>query len=192
MVADKKSSEVSTSRRGAAPLSKEEAARRLAAERKTYKTEKAEWAEETTVYDHLPKEERPFNIEPFGHERQRVPFKLSDEDRRRRQAWVESQTLADHEPAYVPELQRMIYNPIRRLYRLPTDKVFQALAPIVGEHRAPMLRYVVPKLFIGWLTGCAVWYHLKYNRSSWEEWNKGTSVWRTNAILMPVSSIFII
>lgn len=127
-------------------------------------TQEAKWSQPETAYDHLPAHEKPFPIEPLRHERQRLPFKMSAEDRARREAWLRAQELSDREPVRVPELETMIYNPFRRLYRLPTDKLFSALAPIVGEHRVPAFRWVVPKFFLAWVGGCVVWYHLKFNR----------------------------
>lgn len=150
------------------PLTKEEAMRKLQRERQWLKIERAEWTDTRTPFDHLPAHEKPFPIEPFPHERQRLPFRMSDEDRARRQRWVESQQLVDSEPRYVPELETMLYNPIRRLYRAPADRIFAALGPVIGSNRATFCRYVVPKLVMGWLAGCALWYHVKYNRQDWQ------------------------
>jgi hypothetical protein len=126
-------------------------------------TQEAKWTKEFTPFDHLPPHEKPFNIEPFPNERQRLPFKMSEEDRMRRKLWVKSQELTEREPVRVPELETMIYNPIRRLYRVPTDKLFGMLSPIVGEHRVPLFRYFVPKLFLGYIGACILWYNVKYN-----------------------------
>ena len=109
----------------------------------------------------------------------------------RRKIWVQSQQLADHEPVRVPELERMIYNPIRRLYRMPTDRLFNALAPILGEHRVPLYRFVVPKLFLGWLAGCTLWYHMKYNTVDWEG-RKGFEIIKTKPVLLPVNQLKIL
>lgn len=144
---------------------KQESKRALKKELHDLLTQEAKWTQTPTAYDHLPAHEKPFPIEPFRHERSRLPFKLSDEDRARRKAWVHSQELTDREPVRVPELEYMIYNPIRRLYRLPTDRLFNALAPIVGEHRVPGFRWLVPKLFLAWVGGCVVWYQLKFNQA---------------------------
>jgi hypothetical protein len=170
------------------PQTREAARAKLAEECHRLSMQRADWTDTTTVYDHLPKEEKPFNIEPFPNERQRVPFTMTDEDRKRRKIWVESQQLADHEPVRVPELETMIYNPIRRLYRVPTDRLFQALTPVLGgPNRAPFFRAVIPKLFMGWLGGCALWYHYKYNRQSWED-RKGFTVIHTRGIILPVQN----
>ena len=150
--------------KGGADLSPAEKAQyQLKKEIKSMKVQEAKWNKEPTIFDKVPDHERPFPIEPFPHERQRIPFKMTDEDRKRRQIYLESQQLTDREPVRVPELERMIYNPIRRLYRLPTDRLFNALAPVIGAHRVPFARYIVPKLFLGYLIGVAGWYNIKYN-----------------------------
>lgn len=128
-------------------------------------TTEASWSQPKTVFDNLPAHEKPFPIEPFPNERQRLPFKMTEEDRLRRKAWVHSQELTDREPVTVPELERMIYNPIRRLYRTPTDKLFNLLAPAIGEHRVRATRTLVPKLFLAYLGGCYLWYNIKYNKT---------------------------
>lgn len=155
----------------------------LERERSSLATQDAEWSHEPSAFNHLPPHEKPFSIQPFEHVRQRVPFKMSDEDRKRRQIWVESQELTEREPVRVPELEYMIYNPIRRLYRLPTDRLFQTLAPIVGEHRVPLFRYAVPKFFLGWVGACILWYNIKYYTPSWEEKKGFTTVFSNPRIL---------
>jgi hypothetical protein len=137
---------------------------KLSIERSKLKTEEAVWTQQPTEFDRFPPHEKPFSIEPFPHERSRIPFKMTDEDRLRRKTWVQSQELTEREPVRVPELERMIYNPIRRLYRLPTDRVFNALAPLIGEKRVPIARYVVPKVFMAYLAGCVFYYNVKYNK----------------------------
>jgi hypothetical protein len=144
---------------------KELAKRSLKQETKSLKTQETKWAQEPTAFDNLPAHEKPFPIEPFPHERQRLPFKMSDEDRLRRAKWVHSQELTDREPVRVPDLERMIYNPFRRLYLLPTNRLFNSLAPIIGEHRVPIVRYLIPKFFLGYIGGCIIWYNLKYNQA---------------------------
>ena len=137
---------------------------KLSIERSKLKTEEAIWTQQKTEFDRFPAHEKPFPIEPFPNERSRIPFKMTDEDRLRRKIWIQSQELSEREPVRVPELERMIYNPFRRLYRLPTDRVFNMLAPLIGEKRVPLLRYVVPKFFLAYITGCVFWYNVKYNK----------------------------
>ena len=126
----------------------------LAKERSRLMTQEAEWSQQPTEFDRYPAHEKPFSIEPFPHERQRLPFKMTDEDRMRRKLWVQSQELSEREPIHVPELERMIFNPIRRLYRTPTNRLFKLLGPLIGEHRVPLVRYVVPKFFLGYIGAC--------------------------------------
>ena len=144
---------------------KELAQRQHVKEVENMMTTEAKWSQPTTVFDKLPAHEKPFPIEPFPNERQRLPFKMTEEDRLRRKAWVHSQELSAREPVNVPELETMIYNPIRRLYRTPTDKLFSALGPFIGEHRVRATRTLVPKLFLAYLGGCVLWYNFKYNKT---------------------------
>lgn len=159
-------------------------AKTLSKEMTSMMVAEAKWAANPTRYDKLPAHEKPFPIEPFPHDRQRLPFKMSDEDRLRRKAWVHSQQLTDREPMYSAELERQIYNPFRRLYRSPTNKLFNMLAPIVGEHRVPFFRYTVPKVFFLYLTGCFAWYQIKYNKVNWED-GSGISAILTRPVILP-------
>lgn len=133
-------------------------------ELKNLLNQETKWTKDSTAYDHLPSHEKPFPIEPYSHERQRLPFKMNQEDRQRRKLWMKSQELTESEPMRVPELEQMIYNPIRRLYRGPTDSLFQYLNPVFGQHRTPFFRKIIPKLFLGYIGACIVWYNLKYNK----------------------------
>jgi hypothetical protein len=165
---------------------KQQARQNLKKELNQMLKQEAKWTQEPTIFDKLPRHEKPFPIEPFPHERQRLPFRMTEEDRLRRKAWVHSQQLAEHEPVRVPELERMIYNPIRRLYRLPTDRLFNTLKPVIGETRVPLARYVIPKLFLGWIAGCTLWYQVKYNTATWQE-RKGFTFIKQRPVYLPVS-----
>ena len=82
--------------KGGADLSPAEKAQyQLKKEIKSMKVQEAKWNKEPTIFDKVPDHERPFPIEPFPHERQRIPFKMTDEDRKRRQIYLESQQLTD-------------------------------------------------------------------------------------------------
>jgi hypothetical protein len=111
---------------------KDEIAKRdVKTELKKLNTAEARWTRTPTVFDHLPPHERPFDIQPFKDERARLPFKMTDEDRLRRKQWLVSQNLSEREPVRVPELEKMIFNPIRRLYRAPADKAYKYLIPFI-------------------------------------------------------------
>jgi hypothetical protein len=101
------------------------------AEREALFREETKWTSQHTPFDHLPPHERPFNIQPFPTERDRLPFKMTDEDRLRRRKWVESQELSPREPVRVPELENILFNPIRRFYRYPMTRLFQLLTPVL-------------------------------------------------------------
>lgn len=162
---------------------KDVAVEKLKQEVSSNKKAPTNWTSTPTVFDHLPAHEKPFSIEPFHNERSRLPFKMTDEDRKRRSAFLHSQELTDREPVNVPELERMIYNPFRRLYRAPADKLFNALAPIIGEKRVRPSRVLVPKLAMLYLSGVFLWYQFKYNKSTWEQQGGFTMVKTRGAIL---------
>ena len=166
----------------------EVAKRDLKSELHTLKTQEAKWTRTKSVFDHLAPHERPFNIEPFPHDRQRLPFKMTDEDRLRRKKWLESQTLTDREPVRVEEINKHIRNPIRRLYSMPMNFAFKLLAPVFvriilikilkynnkyiyfflikkGNTEALALsRWLVPKVLFCYFMGVVGWYQIKYNR----------------------------
>lgn len=148
------------------------------------KTSPSKWVSSPTAFDKLPAHEKPFTINPFPNERQRLPFKMTEEDRLRRKNYLHSQELTDREPMNVPELERMIYNPIRRLYRAPMDRLFNLLGPVIGEHRVRANRVVLPKIFMVYLSGCFLWYQFKYNKPSWEQ-QGGFKMVKTQGILLP-------
>ena len=100
-------------------------------ERSELMKQEAKWAEPKSIYDHLPPHQKPFSIEPFKSDRSRLPFKMTDEDRMRRQKYLHAQELSEREPVRVNELERLLYNPIRRLYKLPTDRLFTKLIPVI-------------------------------------------------------------
>lgn len=146
------------------------------------------WSSTPTAFDNLPAHEKPFPIEPFHNERSRLPFKMTDEDRKRRSAFLHSQELTDREPMNVPELERMIYNPIRRLYRAPADKLFNALAPMIGEKRVRPSRVLLPKIAMVYLSGVFLWYQFKFNKSNWEQ-QGGFTMIKTQGVVLPGDEI---
>lgn len=167
---------------------KEVAEKSLAQEIDSMNKTPATWVSSPTAFDNLPPHEKPFPIEPFNHERQRLPFKMTDEDRLRRKKFLHSQELTDREPMNIPELERMIYNPIRRLYRAPADKLFNALAPVIGEQRVRPFRVLVPKLAMIYLSGCFLWYQFKYNKTTWEQ-KGGFTMIETQGVILPGEKI---
>lgn len=144
----------------------------------------AGWTAAPTAFDAWPAHEKPFPVEPFHHERSRLPFKMSDEDRQRRAKFLHAQELTDREPMNVPELERMIYNPIRRLYRWPADKLFNSLAPVIGEQRVRPFRVLVPKLAMLYMSGVFLWYQFKYNSVTWES-KGGFKMVQTQGRILP-------
>ena len=63
-------------------------------------------------------------------ERERL-LGMTDEERAWRKQWLKDQHLSPTEPAYVPEYYKQRINPIRRFYRMPLDKMFAPLVPVL-------------------------------------------------------------
>lgn len=62
-------------------------------------------------------------------ERERL-IGMSSEERAWRKQWMKDLQL-HNEPVCVPELENKFYNPIRRFYRMPLDKVESLLTPVL-------------------------------------------------------------
>lgn len=99
-------------------------------DRKTHiEQTKKEWLRQQETYrkmfyrkSKLP----PFNIEPFPHERERLPFKMTVVDRALREQWVKDQHLSPNEPRHVPEI--FPKNVFRRMYGTPWNFVATKLS----------------------------------------------------------------
>ena len=85
---------------------------------------KKEWLQQQEKYRNAfyRKSKLPqMNIEPFAHVRDRVPFKMTAEDRALREQWVKDQRISPHEPRHVPEI--FPKNFFRRMYAKPMDLI---------------------------------------------------------------------
>ena len=71
----------------------------------------------------------PFSIEPMPHVRQRLWKPMTTEERALRKQWVQDQILSPNEPRHVPEVYPK--NAIRRFYRYPWDKIYNALKTVM-------------------------------------------------------------
>lgn len=93
---------------------------------------KKEWLKRQEIYRKMyygKSKYPPMLIEPFPHERQRLPFQMTAEDRALRHQWLRDQHLTPNEPRYVPELRPR--NFFRRTFGLPWDALTKALAPSI-------------------------------------------------------------
>jgi NADH dehydrogenase (ubiquinone) 1 beta subcomplex subunit 6 len=74
---------------------------------------------------------KPFPIAGrYVNERERMTG-MTESERAWRAQWLKDQVLSHREPVRVPELERELMNPIRRLYRAPLDMVESMMKPIV-------------------------------------------------------------
>ncbi|KAK0081273.1 hypothetical protein PV326_007752 [Microctonus aethiopoides] len=116
-------------------------------------------------------------------ERERL-LGMSPEERAWRAQWLKDQHLAPDEPKINPEYYRIRYNPIRRFYRAPLDKLENALLPKYGPNVAYFWRHLISKTFfifvgITWAT-----YYFKYKASDWTRLS-GLKVTKSRPILLP-------
>ncbi|KAJ8917721.1 hypothetical protein NQ315_005170 [Exocentrus adspersus] len=102
----------------------------------------------------------------YTRERERL-LGMTDEERAFRKQWLKDQELTAREPRPVPEMYKATYNPIRRFYRAPLDKLGEAIEPMVGPKRAMYIRYFTGKFFLGVAATYWVTYYFKYNGNDW-------------------------
>lgn len=65
-------------------------------------------------------------------ERERM-IGMTDEERAWRKKWLEAQILAPEEPVIPNDYYKIMYNPIRRFYMFPMNKVQDMLEPKMVE-----------------------------------------------------------
>lgn len=113
----------------------------------------------------------------FVSERERL-LGMTDEERAFRKQFLKDQILSPNEPRKVPEMYKVLYNPIRRFYRWPLDKVEASLEPIVGATKAHLIRYFTGKGVLAIATVYWFAYYAKYNSNDWTRksgWKKKES-----------------
>ncbi|GAB1860426.1 hypothetical protein CAJAP_01505 [Camponotus japonicus] len=111
--------------------------------------------------------ERPMNIvRRVGRERERM-LGMTDEERAWRKKWLDAQKLAPEEPVTPPGYYKEMYNPIRRFYSAPMNKVQNMIEPVLGYTGAHVARHIISKTAIGIFTVYCIFYHLKYNKMQW-------------------------
>lgn len=110
-------------------------------------------------------------------ERERL-LGMTDEERAFRRQFLKDQILSPNEPRKVPEMYKILYNPIRRFYRWPLDKLEATLEPVLGATKAQFSRFL---LGIGALAVATIYwfaYYAKYNSNDWTRksgWRKKES-----------------
>lgn len=110
---------------------------------------------------------KPFPIaDRYVNERERLNG-MTDAERAFRAQWLKDQVLAHNEPRVVPELYKEMYNPIRRFYRWPLEKVYHILTPVIGDHRAYHVRFWTGKFAMMTVGLYAGYYYFKYNANDW-------------------------
>ena len=106
----------------------------------------------------------------FWNERERLAGGYTEADRKWRKQWLKDQELSHNEPRTVPELERALKNPFRRIYRAPLDAMHRFLVPRVGLFSASMAREMTGKFALAYVSAIAIWYYIKYNAADWERY----------------------
>ncbi|KAK2581001.1 hypothetical protein KPH14_006054 [Odynerus spinipes] len=92
---------------------------------------------------------------------------MTDEERAWRAKFLKDQILDPDEPKIPPNYYKERYNPIRRFYRAPMDKVERMLCPVVGSVAADAIRRITAKTVMGITLTYFAWYYFKYNKHEW-------------------------
>jgi len=118
----------------------------------------------------------PMDVEgPFGDERYRLTYGMTDADRALRKQWLKDQMLAENEPVMIPGMYQAKHNPIYRAMNYPMNTLAEKAVPYIGENPAWFIR--------GWCKGLmfitgAVWFTSYYFRYSAQDWTMGKVGWR--------------
>lgn len=91
---------------------------------------------EKSIWERLPYRSDSGGVRPMMIEgRCRLQYErllgMTDEERAWRKQWLKDQILAPDEPKEVPEIYKELYNPIRRFYLWPGNKLEKRLAPFM-------------------------------------------------------------
>ncbi|XP_006616146.1 uncharacterized protein LOC102675769 [Apis dorsata] len=99
-------------------------------------------------------------------ERERL-IGMLEEEREWRARFLKSQNLAPDEPLMTKEYYKELYNPFRRLYKLPFNKFEALLSPLIGKTSAVVIRNTTSKLMMTIVGIYCGWYYFKYNTCTW-------------------------
>ncbi|XP_033217248.1 exosome complex exonuclease RRP42 [Belonocnema kinseyi] len=91
---------------------------------------------------------------------------MSAEERAWRAQWCKDQILEHDEPTIPEGYYEARYNPIRRFYRAPMDKLERALTPKLGLEMAETIRHCAAKTAIGIGLVYLTFYYFKYNSAT--------------------------
>ncbi|XP_014247304.1 uncharacterized protein LOC106665405 [Cimex lectularius] len=92
---------------------------------------------------------------------------MTVEERAWRKQWIKDQKLHPSEPRVVPELYKELYNPFRRAYWYPLDRLFKPLEPVMGKEAALLARKITGKFCMAIFAVYCTAYYFKYNHNDW-------------------------
>lgn len=102
----------------------------------------------------------------LANERERL-IGMTDEERAFRAKYLKSLNLAPDEPIIPKDYDKEYYNPIRRFYRAPLNKLENALIPMLGNTTAVIVRNVIGRSIIAIFTIYCGWYYYRHNTATW-------------------------
>lgn len=118
----------------------------------------------------------PMDVEgPFGDERYRLTYGMSEADRDLRHQWLKDQMLAETEPVVIPGYYAARFNPIRRFLNFPGHSLAWKLEKHFDPRKVWHTRYMFKGLFYSISAFYFLSYYFKYNTARWDT---GRSAWR--------------
>lgn len=106
----------------------------------------------------------------FWYDRERLLPDFDEDWRKYRAKYLHSLELDPREPVHVPEYEKMLINPIRRLYMKPGDWVEAGIKKVFKTDRwqSSLYRVVVTRHFLIYLSCLAGYAYVRYFHSQWE------------------------
>lgn len=105
----------------------------------------------------------------FWYDRERFLPDFDDDWRKYRARYLHSLNLDPREPVHVPEFERMMIHPIRRLYMKPGDWIESGLKKVFKMNRWESANYrvVITRHFLMYLGFIGIYYYYTWHHSTW-------------------------
>lgn len=106
----------------------------------------------------------------FWYDRERLSPDFDDDWRKYRSRYLHSLELDPREPVHVPEYERALINPLRRLAQKPGDMIESALVKVfkLNKYESPVYRITITRVFAAYLTAIGIYYAMRYHNMNWE------------------------
>lgn len=106
----------------------------------------------------------------FWYDRERLLPDFDDDWRKYRAKYIHSLELDPREPVHVPEFEKYMLNPIRRLYMKPGDWVESGLKKLFKLDRfySAVYRVVITRSFMAYVGIIGVYTYYRWHHRTWE------------------------